>query len=58
MQHPSARTPAQVVAYLLAVHPEGQSLFSEAGHRETLAGQSAAAEGQAFGNDQGGQAPV
>jgi len=52
MQQASARTPAQIVAHLLAVHPEAQSLLGEAGHRETLAGQSAAAEREAFKNEQ------
>jgi MFS family permease len=38
----------QMVGHVLATHPEGQSLFNEAGHRRALAEQSATAITQAF----------
>jgi MFS family permease len=42
---PAAR---DVVGHVLDTHPEGQSLFAEAGHRRSLAGQSTKVAAEAF----------
>jgi hypothetical protein len=45
---PQDLTDRQIVGHLLTSHPEGPSLFGEAGHRHALAKRSAAAVAEAF----------